>query len=172
MWAAVVGVLGVVLGVAVTQIFTERRENNRALHERKSQSQRESHERRQQDEQRDHDRRSWLLTERRRAYANLATLTATVDKSKPYELKDLAEAYSEIEMLSDSGAVVASAWDLYGAQYRARRRARELAEEGRVPEEEEEYLRLHRDKDVHRENFIECARHELGLDLRPGQTGA
>ncbi|MDP9476837.1 MAG: hypothetical protein M3R38_14315, partial [Actinomycetota bacterium] len=149
-----------------------RRENNRASHERKAQSQRESHERRLQEEQRQHDRRQWLLAERRRVYAHLASLSATVDKSKPYELKDLAEACSEIELLSDSGAVVASARDLYGAQFRARKKAREMAEAGLIPEEEEEYIKLHRDKDMHRENFIENARHDLGLDMRPGQTGA
>lgn len=172
MGTAVIGVLGVVLGAVVTQVFTERRENNRAQQDRRTQSQREGHERQLQDQQREHERKSWLLAERRRAYAHLATLTTVVDKSQPYELKDLAEAYSEIEMLSNYGAVVASAWDLYGAQFRARKKARELVEEGRVPEEEDEYLDLHRDKDTYRENFIENARHELGLDIRPGLPGA
>ena len=158
MWTAVVGVLGVVLGTAITQIFTERRENNKAQQDRKAQSQREAHERRLQEQQREHERVQWLLAERRRAYAQLASLSATVSKSKPYELKDLAEAHSEIELLSDSGAVVASAWDLYGAQFQARKKARELAEAGRIPEEEEEYLKR--------------ARHELGLDMVPGHPGA
>lgn len=172
MWTAVIGVLGVLLGTAITQIFTERRENNKAQQDRKVQSQREAHERRLQEQQREHERGQWLLAERRRAYAHLASLSATVNKNEPYELKDLAEACSEIELLSDSGAVVASARDLYGAQFRARKKAREMAEAGRVPEEEEEFLRLYRDKDIHRDNFIENARYELGLDMRPGQTGA
>lgn len=92
----------------MTQVFTERRENNRAFHERRIQGQRGSHERRLQEQQREHERGQWLLAKRRRAYAHLASLSATVDKSKPYELKNLAEACSEIAMLSNSGAVVAS----------------------------------------------------------------
>ncbi|MDP9485884.1 MAG: hypothetical protein M3Q49_08900 [Actinomycetota bacterium] len=156
----------------LTQVFTERRENNKAQQDLKAQRQREAHERRMQEQQLEHQRRSWLLSERRRAYAKLAEITSTVDTTGEHELQDLSEALSEIEMLSDSGPVIESARMLHGAQFWARRKGHELVEEDQPLLEDEEYRRLHETKDTYRENFIRNARYELGLDMRPGQPEA
>jgi hypothetical protein len=40
--------------------------------------------------------------ERIQAYRNLAKLTVTINLAEPYRIGDLAEAYSEIELVADS----------------------------------------------------------------------
>jgi hypothetical protein len=110
--------------------------------------------------------------ERLQAYRTMAMLTATVDPTEPYELKDLADAYTEIELISDSPEIIDAAWRLYGDTFRARKAAREVWQAGIRPAEQDESVRLAIEKShERRDRFIQAVKTDLSREIpAPQQT--
>jgi hypothetical protein len=138
-WPAITGLLGVVL----TLYYTNRREANRQ----------------------EHERTSMLREEKRQAYATMARITKRIQATEPHTDTDLAQALSEIELVTDntnlidtSGSLVQAMaearsvlWDLEEANFkRPFRTPRYREAKRRVEEQRAEYLRLAKDELRHK----------------------
>lgn len=151
---ALIGIGGTLGAQIIFAIFTNRRENGRRTHER-SLKQMELEDNR-QERRRD---------ERIQAYRNLAKITVTIDPAEPPKLGDLAEAYSEIELVWGSDRVQEATRQLYGTAFRARRKARETSLAGKDPTEDLDTKAVIEEAMECRTAFIELARKELGQQL-------
>lgn len=141
----------------ITMYWSHKRETRRLGHEKEMQHT-ELEEQRQAD----------LRDQRREAYRTLARITKTIDPTQPYELRDLAEAYSEIELLTESPEVLQAAAHLYDATFQARKLARLKWNAGTRPAEKDHFvqqsvLRSQEQRDV----FLDAARVEIGLPPSP-----
>jgi hypothetical protein len=109
-----------------------------------------------------------LRTERREAYRTLTRITKTVDPTQPYALGDLSDAYSEVELLTESPEVLQAAAELYNAAFQARKVARAKYNAGYLRPEKDEFVKkvIERSQEK-RLAFLDAARVELGLPPSP-----
>jgi hypothetical protein len=141
----------------ITVILANKRDLRRLDHERDRQ-QAELEERRLTD----------LRDRRREAYRTLAKTTKSVDPTQPYDMTDVAEAISEVEVLTESPAVLEAATSLLGATAQARKVARKSYTAGHQHPERNDFVRNYiRRAGEKRDTFVEAARIELGLPPSP-----
>lgn len=118
----------------------------------------------------DHERKMKLRDDRQKAYATMARITKHMEVPEPYEIGDLADTHSEIEILTEDPRVLEAAEQLLHAasearQARAHRNERENVLTKRWFEEAKEKL------DQRRNEFINLARKELGQGPKPSMNG-
>ncbi len=110
----------------------------------------------------EHERQMKIREERLRAYATLARLTKSVEATEPYQSKDVAEAHSEIEMLTDNSKLKVAADRLLGDALRWRKKARDWYIEGAEnPYSHPEVVHARETTDRARNEFIRLAKEEL-----------
>jgi hypothetical protein len=115
-----------------------------------------------------HEREMRLRDERLRAYLTLARTTRGVDPTQPYDMADVAEALSEVELLTESPEVLEAATTLHGATALARRVVRKRYTAGDPRPERTDFVRnFIRRAAAARNAFIGAARTELGLPPSP-----
>jgi hypothetical protein len=154
LWAALLLGLGPSLAAVAAIVAAEVRDRRRLDHEREMQ-QLELEER----------RLSTLREERLRAYSTMARLTKIVDAENPDPAPDLAEAHSEIEMLTDNPELTTAAAVLMQAWGDAWDRARAALEAGAEnPYGSSEFKTLKELLDRHRTTFIRLARDEMKVE--------
>ncbi len=163
-WVALAAPAVALLSTAVTLWFTNRGEEKRQEYE-KARQEREIEERR------------WatLREERLRAYSTFARLTKRVDARNPSPEKELAEAHSEIEMLTDNAELILAATILlrdWGEAWEHGRRA--IEEGGEEPYSTAEFINMRDRLDGRRTVFMRLAKDETKPpDIpRPPQEGA
>jgi hypothetical protein len=128
-----------------------------------------------------HQRLVEQYRDRLQAYRTLARLTRNIEErpEEPPDSKDLAEAFAEIELLTDSAELLEVAENLTRATDRARDVAYEFYKrydhpEGASEDERKEVAEAIEQLFLYRDHFIESARSELGQPpIRPetGQVG-
>ncbi len=148
---ALIGIGGTLGAQIVSGVLTNFREGKRRKHEQEL-KQTELEDARQ-------ERRR---EERIQAYRNLAKLTVTINLAEPYRLGDLAEAYSEIQLVADSIEVKDAAHELYDAAAKAGRMARDARSAGRDPETDPETQAAIESARNRRAAFIKVANEDLG----------
>ena len=104
--------------------------------------------------------------DRQKAYATMARITKNMEVSEPYEIGDLADTHSEVEILTEDPRILEAAEQLlYAAsearQARAHRNERENVHTKRWFDEAKDKL------DQRRNGFIDLARKELGQGPKP-----
>ena len=109
----------------------------------------------------DHERKMKLRDDRQNAYATMARITKNMEVSEPYEIGDLADTHSVIEILTEDPRVLEAAGQLLHAasearQARVHRNKTENVHTKRWFDEAKEKL------DQCRNGFIDLARKELG----------
>jgi hypothetical protein len=125
---ALIGSIGGTLGAQIVSgVLTNKRENERRKHE-------QSLKQMELEDARLERRRE----ERIQAYRNLAMLTVTINLAEPYRIGDLAEAYSEIQLVANSSEVKEAARKVYEAASEARKLAGRTKSAGNDPESDTE----------------------------------
>jgi hypothetical protein len=108
------------------------------------------------------DRRlSKLREDRLKAYATLARVTKMVEAPDPLQVRDLAEAHSEIELLTDEQPLRDAADRLVQASGQARQKAGQARKVGRNPYQTPEVKHAKETLDNCRSEFIQLAKEEL-----------
>jgi hypothetical protein len=67
-----------------------------------------------------HERKMKLRDDRQKAYATMARITKNMEVSEPYEIGDIVDTYSEIEILTEDPRVSEAAEHLLHAASEAR----------------------------------------------------
>jgi hypothetical protein len=116
---------------------------------------------RQEAQRRTHEQALKIREERLLAYATMATLTKTVDPSKPPQQGDLGQALSEIELLTDSEPLMAWASTLADIAANTRNIAWNLHKEDEDLAEDREFQEFRKMLDESRSRFVWLARAEL-----------
>jgi hypothetical protein len=125
---ALIGSIGGTLGAQIVSgVLTNKREDERRKHEQALKQM-------ELGDARLERRRE----ERIQAYRNLAMLTVTINLAEPYRMGDLAEAYSEIQLVADSSEVKEAAREVYEAASEARKLAGRTKLAGNDPESDTE----------------------------------
>jgi hypothetical protein len=113
-------------------------------------------------------KRAELREERRKAYRTMSQITLFLNPREEYEFTDLAEAYSEIQLLTTSPAVLTSAWNLFGEANKARKRARDAYKAGIKDVANDPLTRISfAESQEMRKRFLDAAREELELSSLP-----
>jgi hypothetical protein len=116
-----------------------------------------------------HERALRLRDDRLRAYAALARLTNSVAAHEPLKTREFSEAYSEIEMLTDSAQLKEAANRLLEATVEAWHTARNTVEQGGGdPYGTPQYNVVRNRLEECRRDFIRLAQEELNA---PEQRG-
>ena len=145
-------------GTAWITVFLANNRDLRRLDHEKDRQQAELEERRRAD----------LRDQRREAYRTLARTTKNVDPTQPDDMTDVGEAISEVELLTESPAVLEAATTLLGATAQARKVARKRYTAGHQHPEKDDFVRTYiRRAGEKRDAFVEAARIELGLPPSP-----
>ena len=156
-WAALITALATLLGVVLTLLITTRTTNSREA------------------KRLQHEQEMKLREDQQKAYATMARITKNMDVDDPLQIDDLAEAHSEIEMLTENSQVLDAAEQVLHAAHAARQKMahkkeamedsishtahRELAVKG--------FEDAKAELDKYRTSFINLARKELGRGPRP-----
>jgi hypothetical protein len=158
-WTAIISSLTAVLVLAGTLIFNYFSNRQRLDHEQQLNTQRLDQERQLSTQQLDHVQTMKLREERLKAYAAMARITKNAQVADPLKIADLAEAQSEIEMLTEDAEV------LYAAHHARQQQSRKENFKNSIVQADFEKARD--ELDQHRTNFINLTRKELGLGPRP-----
>jgi hypothetical protein len=135
--------LATLAGVGITLFFTNRREAKRLKHEREMK----------------------LREERLKAYATFARVTKNIDASEPYQTKDLAEAHSTIELLTDNSELQQATEQLWVAALRWRKVASHHYEKGvENPYAQPDTEHARDSVDQRRNEFLRLAKEDLELE--------
>ena len=155
-WVALAAPAVALLSTAVTLWFTNRGEEKRQEYE-KARQEMEIEERR------------WatLREERLRAYSTFARLTKMVDAKNPSPEKELAEAHSEIEMLTDNAELILAATILLRDWGEAWEYGRRVIEEEENPYSTEEFVSMRDRLDGRRTVFMRLAKDDTKLPALP-----
>lgn len=156
-WAALITALATLLGVVLTLLITTRTTNSREA------------------KRLQHEREMKLREDRQKAYATMARITKGMDVDDPLQIDDLAEAHSEIEMLTEDLQVLDAAEQVLHAAHAARQKMahkKDATEDSTShPAHRELAIRgfedAKADLDKYRTAFINLARKELNLGPRP-----
>ena len=157
-WAALITAFATLMGVGLTLLITTRTTNSREANRLQ------------------HEQEMELREDRQRAYATMARTTKGMDVDDPLQIDDLAEAHSEIEMLTEDPLVLEAAGKvLYAAhavrQATAHKKNAIEDESASHPGHKELAISGFEDAkqnlDKCRTVFINVARKELGLGSRP-----
>jgi len=147
---ALIGIGGTLSAQIISNIFTNIRENKRREFD-------QNQKRMELENNRQEQRRE----ERIQAYRNLAKITVTINPSEPYKVGDLAEAYSEIDLVGGSNEVKEAAQQLYTAALEARKKAREATSAGKDPTKDQDTSAAIKAAMERRAAFIGLASEEL-----------
>jgi hypothetical protein len=110
-----------------------------------------------------HERALKLREDRRRAYAALARMTNWMTAHKEPNTRELAEAYSEIDLLTDNDQLKEAAMWLLEAVIKARDTARSTIDQGgEDPYGTPQYIADRERWGESRSEFIRLAKEELG----------
>jgi len=137
-WAAI----STLAGVLITLYYTNRREDSRQRHELEMK----------------------IREDRRQAYATMLRVTKKIEAVAPYENADVADAHSEIELLTDNPKLNGSAAALVDLLASARNVTWDLQQQGaKRPFSSDPNYHMARVKlDIERRNFLRLAKDELG----------
>ncbi len=167
------GALIAVGGVVATIIFTNRRESNRQGHEQQLARDRQEHERLLKEAELEEGRMTTLRAERLRAYSTLARLTKSAKVEDEDPVPALAEAHSEIEMLTDDPKLKTSSDVLLQTWIDVWQTTRRASDRGAHDPFAEPDFKIKWDlMDAHRNNFIRLAKQELGAGSSQPRGGA
>jgi hypothetical protein len=120
-----------------------------------------------------------LRDDRKSAYATMARITKSMDVDDPLKIDDLAEAHSEIEMLTEDSQVLDAAEQVLYAAHAGRQA---LAKKNIAMDDESATHPTHKklavrrfedakeELDKYRTLFVNSARKELGLGPRPSMA--
>jgi len=157
-WAALITAIATLLGVGLTLLITTVTTNSREA------------------KRLQHEQEMKLREDRQKAYATMARITKGMDVDDPLQIDDLAEAHSEIEMLTEDSQVLDTAEQVLHAAHAGRQR---MAHKKAAIEEESTAHSARRELairgfedakknlDKYRTDFINVARKELGRGPRP-----
>ena len=164
---AFLGVSGTLGAALLTQWISnnraDQREKSRQEHEIAKEAQRQEHENHLKELELEGTRIEKKRDESIKAYRALLQVTGDIDSRSGYEFSDLLEAYSEIELVSDSQPLISTAWDLVGVCNAARKITTDAYKE--APDRDPATVQEVRDaifaKDRVRKQFIQLAREDL-----------